>query len=105
MPTLDERSEAISPTEALESRIARTGSDLLASLTRVLRNVPGADAGPLRLAAALGVDKVLASRLLKAVRSTDAISIMHRSPGPEPLRRVLRASERHGVPAEDLVAA
>jgi len=72
---------------------------------RVLEQVPGSDAGPNRLAATLGVDKVLASRLLKAVRSPDAMSMVHRAPGPEPLRAVLKASARHGVQAEDLAQA
>lgn len=93
------------PREALEVRISRTGNQLLSSLARVLAHVPGSEAGPLRLAAALGVDKVLASRLLKAVRSPDAVTIMHRAPGPEPLRRVLRASERYAVPVADMHAA
>lgn len=91
--------------EPLEVRITRTGDELLARLARVIEQVPGSDAGPQRLAGELGVDKVLASRLLKAVRSPDAMSIMHRAPGPEPLRRVLRASARFGVPEGDLAAA
>lgn len=86
-------------------RITRAGDALLAGLSRVLEQVPGADAGPQRLAGKLGVDKVLASRLLKAVRSPDAMSAMHRAPGPEPLRRVLRASAKLGVPEGDLAAA
>lgn len=91
--------------DALEVRIARTGDELLACLSRVLEQVPGSEAGPQRLAGELGVDKVLASRILKAVRSPDAMSAMHRAPGPEPLRRVLRASAKLGVPAADLAAA
>jgi len=91
--------------DPLELRITRTGDELLATLTKVLSQVPGADSGPQRLANELGVDKVLASRLLKAVRSPDAMSVMHRTPGPEPLRRVLRASARHGVSPTDLSAA
>lgn len=90
--------------EPLEVLISRTGDSLLSGLTRVLDQVPGADGGPQRLAAELGVDEVLASRLLKAVRAPDAMSAIHRAPGPEPLRRVLRASAKH-VRAEDLAAA
>ncbi len=89
----------------LELRITQTGDALLAGLAKVLEQVPGSDAGPQRLATELGVDKVLASRLLKAVRSPDAMSAMHRAPGPDPLRRVLKASERLGVAAPDLAAA
>ncbi|MBX3378586.1 MAG: hypothetical protein KF805_00700 [Phycisphaeraceae bacterium] len=83
----------------------RTGDELMNGLTSVLKYVPGNDAGPQRLATELGVDTVLASRLLKAVRSPDSLSLIHRAPGPEPLRRVLRASAKHGVPADILAAA
>lgn len=91
--------------DALDVRIMRTGDELMAGLTKVLRFVPGNDAGPQRLATELGVDTVLASRLLKAVRSPDSMSMIHRTPGPEPLRRVLKASAKHGVPADVLAAA
>lgn len=91
--------------EGLEVRISRAGDALLKGLGRVLEQVPGAEAGPQRLAGELGVDKVLASRLLKAVRSPDPMSAVHRAPGPEPLRRVLRASAKLGVAEADLVAA
>lgn len=89
----------------LETRVVRTGDDLLASLTRVLGRVSGTSAGPQRLAKELGVDKVLASRLLKALRSPDGMTAMHRAPGPDLIRRVLRASARLGVPAEEIAAA
>src|SRR5262245_14642128 len=91
--------------DSLELRINRIGETLRARLARILEQVPGADAGPQRLAAELKLDKVLASRLLKAVRSADAMSVIHRAPGPEPLRRVIRASVRHGVKAGDISAA
>ncbi|MBS0191047.1 MAG: hypothetical protein JSR52_07820 [Planctomycetes bacterium] len=90
---------------ALDVRIMRTGDELMEGLSKVLRYVPGNDAGPQRLADELGVDTVLASRLLKAVRSPDSMSLIHRAPGPEPLRRVLKASAKHGVPPDVLAAA
>lgn len=90
---------------SLESAVIRVGEELVTRLNRLLAQVPGADSGPQRLATVLGIDKVLASRLLKAVRSPDAMSVMHRAPGPAPLRRVLQAVERHGVSRDDLAAA
>lgn len=93
------------PDDPLDVRIMRTGDELMAGLTRVLKYVPGNDAGPQRLATELGVDTVLASRLLKAVRSPDSMSLIHRTPGPEPLRRVLKASAKYGVPPDVLAAA
>lgn len=91
------------PLESIEVRITQTGDALLRGLTRVIDQLPGAEAGPQKLAGQLGVDKVLASRLLKALRSTDPMAMVHRTPGPEPLRRVLAASAKLGV-APDLLA-
>ncbi len=91
--------------DTLEMRITAAGDALLRQFSRVLAQVPGSDLGPQRLAGELGVDKVLASRLLKAVRAPDPIAVVHRVPGPEPLRRVLRASAKVGVNADDLAQA
>lgn len=95
----------VSTGEALEVRIAQAGDALLRGLARVIERVPGSEGGPQRLADQLGVDKVLASRLLKALRSPDAMAVVHRAPGPEPLRRVLKASAKLGVPNELLAEA
>lgn len=89
----------------LELRINQAGEDLLNGFVRVLGQIPGGDAGPQRLAKELGIDKVLASRMLKAVRAPDAMSVVHRVPGPEPMRRVLRASGKLGVSSKDLSSA
>ncbi len=97
MPTPDAPTTRPIASESIEVRFSRAGESLLQGLTRVIEQVPGSDAGPQRLAGELGVDKVLASRLLKALRSPDAMSVLHRAPGPEPLRRVLKASAKHGV--------
>lgn len=102
-PPLSGRAER--PLESIEVRITQAGDALLKGLGRVLERVPGSDAGPQKLAGQLGVDKVLASRLLKAMRSSDPMSVVHRTPGPEPLRRVLAASARLGVPADLLADA
>lgn len=92
IPGLDARSD-------LEVKIVRTGDDLLRSLGAALEGVPERPQGPQALATRLRIDKVLASRLLKAVRSADPISVVHRMPGPDPLRRVLKALAAQGVPA------
>jgi len=88
------------PGAALEVRIARTGEDLLEAFRGVLGSVPDQPQGPQALAKRIHIDKVLASRLLKAVRSPDAMSVLHRMPGPEPLRRVLRAASKQGADAD-----
>ncbi len=90
---------------ALEVRINTAGEDLLAGLVKVLDQIPGGDSGPQRLAKELGIDKVLASRILKAVRAPDPMSVVHRVPGPEPMRRLLKASSKLGVNPEDVLRA
>lgn len=100
-------SREISPAEdaPLEVVISRTGEGLLESLSGVLESIPGDPQGPQALATRLGVDKVLTSRLLKALRATDPLSVVNRAPGPEPLRRVLDAAEGLGVDAARIQAA
>lgn len=82
---------------SLETEITRTGADLFRGLSRVLESIPSAPRGPLNLARSVGVDKVLASRILKAVRSPDPMSVVYLMPGPDPLRRLLRGAARRGV--------
>jgi hypothetical protein len=57
----------------------------------------GPAGGPMQLSRTLGIDKVLASRALKAVRNRDPMAVLFLAPGPEPLRRVLKAAARKGV--------
>lgn len=83
--------------DPLEVRIARTGSDLIAGLAGVLRAVGGDQAGPVALARDLRLDKVLTSRLLRALAAGDPYAALHRMPGPDPLRRVLRACASRGA--------
>lgn len=89
----------------LEGRISTTGQQLQERLGRIIEQIPGGDAGPQRFAKELGIDKVLASRILKAFRATDPMSVIHRVPGPEPMRRLLKASSKLGVNAEDIALA
>ncbi|MCW5768065.1 MAG: hypothetical protein KIT19_05235 [Phycisphaeraceae bacterium] len=84
---------------ALEARITLVGKNILTSIGRVIESVPRGKPGPQALADQLGLDKVLASRVLKATRSRDPITATHRMPGPEPLRRLVRAAEAQGVGA------
>ena len=93
----DDAPAALTAGAELEAQIAKTGDELLAGLSSVvgaLRLPPG----PQALATGLNIDKVLASRVLKSIDNTDPMSAIHRVPGPEPLRRLLRASAKRGVP-------
>lgn len=89
----------------IETAISQRGQALSDTINRVLDPIPAASQGPQRLAEHLGVDKVLASRLLKALKSASPMNVVHRIPGPEPLRRVVRAAARHGARHDDVDAA
>ncbi len=81
------------------------GAALLESVGELLRALPASTPGPQALATLLGIDKVLASRVLKMTRAADGLEAIHRAPGPEPLRRVVRACERAGARGEASVRA
>jgi hypothetical protein len=82
-----------------EERFQRVGRVLADSIRAVTEAVPGDPRGPAEVARVLGIDKVLASRVLKATRNADPIAALHVAPGPEPLRRFLRAAGKHGAPS------
>ncbi len=86
------------PGSHLETRIRGVGQELAASLLAVLEELPGGpEAGPAPLAEALGVDKVLTHRVLKAVRGSDPLATAFHAPGPDPMRRFLRRAKSRGV--------
>jgi hypothetical protein len=91
--------------EPLEVQIAVIGDALLNSLRNVLAGVPRSSPGPQALARTLGVDKVLASRVLKATRSRDPMTATHCMPGPDPLRRLVKAASKRGAPPESILQA
>jgi hypothetical protein len=82
---------------ALETEIILIGSALVSTLQALVDAIPTAGSGPVALAAALGQDKVFASRLLKSLRAGDAIASLYFMPGPEPLQRGIRAAAKRGV--------
>jgi len=92
MPTLSPRDSS-----TLEARIAQVASDLRDTLQALVDELPEGGRGPQALGKALAMDKVFASRLLKALRLKDPIAVAYHVPGPEPLRRFCRAARRRGV--------
>ncbi|MDF1799251.1 MAG: hypothetical protein P1V81_08765 [Planctomycetota bacterium] len=86
--------------DPIARRIAEVGAILLESLGAVLDGLPSAARGPQALATELGLDKVLCSRLLKAIRKNrDPLATVHHIPGPDPLLRFLRGAKKAGVEA------
>jgi hypothetical protein len=69
-------------------------------INRLISAVPGKPHGPVSLARAVGVDKVLASRVLRAAGNKDPVAVLQMMPGPEPLRRLAQAAGKRGVSVE-----
>jgi len=88
-----------------EQRATQLGVDIAATLEALLEDVPGAPHTPQNLARTLNLDKVFTSRLLKALRNRDPLAVIHRLPGPDPLRRLSRGARRRGGKASLIKAA
>ncbi|MGD8451309.1 MAG: hypothetical protein PVJ57_05770 [Phycisphaerae bacterium] len=82
-----------------DPRLLSVGEGLVRAIGAAIDAVPGDPHGPAELARALGIDRVLASRVLKASHHKDPIAALHLMPGPDPLRRFIRGARKRGVPA------
>lgn len=82
------------PTPTLAQRTEEVGGALARALDEVLAALPEAGRGPQALARTTGLDKVFASRLLKAARQRDPLALLHHVPGPDPLLRFCQALEQ-----------
>ncbi|MDX9910251.1 MAG: hypothetical protein RBS39_00320 [Phycisphaerales bacterium] len=76
------------------------GLDLVDSLGHVIAGIPGAPSRPQQLAKQLTLNKDLASRLVRALRTSDPVQALQVMPGPGPLRRVLSSASGAGVPSQ-----
>jgi hypothetical protein len=102
---LDALDDTKSDSSELKSRIMAVGRDLAAGIGSVLDAIPYGTHAPAALARTMGVDKLLAGRVLKALRNPDPMAVLNTAPGPDPLRRLLRAARRQGVAPETIAAA
>lgn len=84
----------------LEVRVAELGRLLADRVGRVVGALPGSPQGPVSVARAAGVDKVLTSRLLRAAASRDPVAAVQLMPGPDPLRNFAASAGKKGVPGE-----
>ncbi len=89
----------------LEAQIAAVGARLGRTVGDILQGLPGGPHGPAELARTIGVDKVLASRVVKAAYNKDPMAVIHLIPGPEPLRRLVRSAGRRKIAPEQIAAA
>lgn len=95
---------ATSDPSKIEAEASALGADLSRALARLAAAVTDAK-GPVALSKATGVDKVLASRILGAVSAADPIGAVRRMPGPEPLRRFVKAAASRGADAVEVRTA
>ena len=87
--------------QPLESEVRALGAQLNQAFGAVVDAIDGLESGPQKLSEALGLDKVLVSRVLKALRKEDVIDRLHHMPGPTPLRRFIRAAKKkYSLPPE-----
>ncbi len=94
-----------SPSPPLPTRAAALGQALGQALHGLHLEVLGVQAGPKRASDALGQPVPMASRILAALGEADPLALLHRLPGPEPLRRWVRALGRRGGSAAGVQAA
>lgn len=88
----------LSSPDLAPDRIAAMGTALQKSLLAVVRALPEDSSSMQAVRNSAGMNKVFASRLLKALRQDDPLSVIYHVPGPEPLRRFLTGAEQAKVP-------
>lgn len=79
----------------LRQRLVTLGMELQSALAAVLQALPPEAQRTTGLSSLGKVNKVFASRFLKALRQQDPLAMVHHVPGPDPLRRFL-----DGLPSE-----
>lgn len=99
------QTSATAPRMDINAHILSVGSHLSAALHSLLDMIQGGPHGPKELAGILGVNKDTSHRLVGALRKRDPLAVIHQLPGPEPLRRVVKACVKNGVPREQAQAA
>lgn len=87
----------------VHERVSGAGRDLAIAFNDVLAALPGAPLRPIDVTRVLRINKDLSARIVKAVQQHDPLATVHLIPGPEPLKRTLRAARSVGV-REELVS-
>ncbi len=75
-------------------------ANLRRSLQPIVASVAGKNARPAVLARNLGIDKTLAARVVRSLRSADTATFLHQIPAPHGLRIFLDAADKAGVDGE-----
>jgi hypothetical protein len=83
----------------IDARVSAMAADLRRSLTPLVESLAGTPPRPVRLMRRTGLDKSLASRLVRAVRADGDPQFLHACPSPTGLRMLLDSSADHATPA------
>jgi len=83
----------------LTQRIEATGFELRRAITAVLEAVAGPQPRPTRVSRTIGLDKSLASRLVRAVQNSSDLELMHLVPSPGGLHIFAELAMRYADPA------
>lgn len=81
----------------LRSQIEARGTSLRLGLQPIVEETAGVSARPSRLTQRLGLDKSLASRLVRALKCDSDLEFIHRVPSPSGLRMVLARARDAGI--------
>lgn len=82
---------------AMLSKVRTVGQELREALGALIEDVPGGERGPTPLARKLGINRVMVSKLLNALRRDDVLEMLQHVPGPDSLRGICAGAERLGV--------
>lgn len=96
MPITLRTNEPLDPAR-LETEVKPLARELERSLRALLQAIPGGPHKPTSLARRVGMNRVLASKLLNAIARDDPFEVLQHIPGPESLRVVTDAAARMGV--------
>lgn len=91
-------------TDDVQRKIEQVAEAMRAALMGIFAALPVPPTRPLDLTRQLGINKVLASRVLSSVTTADPLGTVHGMPGPEALRTLIAAARKAGV-KKDLIEA
>lgn len=91
--------------DSLHNRANALGEELKRTISKVLDQLACGQNGPSAIAEALGLSRVILSRLLNALDRDSFLEVLHRVPGPESIRGFLVAAGKQGVSESAIRAA
>lgn len=98
-PLLDETPQRSPDEISWVEHSSVVAANLRQSLQPIVATIAGKNARPAVLARNLGIDKTLAARVVRSLRSGDTATFLHEIPAPHGLRIFLDAADRAGVDA------